>query len=271
MKFLVRDDDTCYYTQVEELENCYSKIYTEIPICLSVTPFRVAGKYFSSNQKPDAEIPLDSNRDLVNYLKERISLNHYDIALHGYSHIYYNDKNHQERTPEYAVNEGLLNKTTLGKTYLENTLNTKVSTFVPPSNAISKHGIDVIVNNEMNLMNIPGFRKRPKEWLSLMNTIKTRAWKLKYKYDIYPYLLYFENHKEMDSHLLYPSTDLDELLKRLEFVHSINGIFSLATHYHAFKQRIKSGQTIEYAFNKIIERLMQLNNVDYITYKQLWT
>ena len=43
MKFLIRDDDTCAMTRPEELEACYREIWDEIPVGLSVTPFRIPG------------------------------------------------------------------------------------------------------------------------------------------------------------------------------------------------------------------------------------
>jgi hypothetical protein len=38
MKFMVRDDDACGFTCVEELQNCYARIRDDVPVCLEVLP-----------------------------------------------------------------------------------------------------------------------------------------------------------------------------------------------------------------------------------------
>jgi len=271
MKFLIRDDDTCAFTSPRELDECYSDIYDQIPVCLSVTPFRIAGKYFETSDT-DTEHQLNSNQELVDYLQNGIKLNRFQIALHGYSHVYHNDLNHQVRTAEYAMNDGLMDKTIKAKAYLEHLLQTKINTFVPPSNVISRHGFESVVASRLNLMHVTSFRpsRRPFRMVNVFNFMRIKLWENLRKYPIYPFPLDFGDHMEMQSHLLYPSSRLEILLDQLEYTHSIGGVFSLATHYHAFSKRIASGETISYAFNKIIERALSKNDIEFIGYNQLW-
>lgn len=273
MKFLVRDDDPCYYTRVEELEHCYNKVYHEVPICLSVTPFRVAGKYFPDAANPEQEMPIHENNELVAYLKEGLNASHYELALHGYSHIYHNDISREGRVPEYYTSgKDLTRKTAKAIDYLNNLFDCEINTFVPPSNHISKTGIEAIVENNLNLMHVAGFRpnKRPFIWANLSNFVKTRLWHTRHDHPVYPFPIDFGDHQEMDSHMLYPKSELNILIDQLESVHQLGGAFVLATHYHAFGKKIKSGETIGYAFNKILEKAKSLDGVEFITYRDLW-
>ena len=74
MKFIIRDDDTCGFTRVDELENCYKNILPEIPVSLSITPFRISreGDSFSHNNILYKPYPLEKNEELVYFLKEKI-------------------------------------------------------------------------------------------------------------------------------------------------------------------------------------------------------
>jgi hypothetical protein len=37
--FIIRDDDTCFFTKPEDLEWAYKDIYDKYPITLAATPF----------------------------------------------------------------------------------------------------------------------------------------------------------------------------------------------------------------------------------------
>jgi len=285
MKFLIRDDDTCGFTKVEELQKCYHNIWQKIPVCLSVTPFRIPGCVdcipvsFYGKTTP---VALKENIDLVDFIKEGLRKKNLDIALHGYHHIIDLSKKDYLRINEldpriigreYLMGNNLEIKTFLGKEYLESLLDYKISTFVPPGNSISKEGIKAIAKNKMNLIGSPSFWRygtRPFHPSNFLNALKRFRWTKTNTSLKYPFIIDAHSHKEIAYYLLYPSTDLNALKAELDFCHSVNGVFILSTHYNAFHKKISSGETIGQALNEIIDYISGKNDVEYITYRELW-
>lgn len=285
MKFLIRDDDTCGFTKIEELERCYRNIWQEIPVCLSVTPFRIPGcvdfvpKELYGRTIP---LPLEDNRGLVDFLREGLKRNILDIALHGYHHFRelsdIENKEIEKLDPriigrEYFSGKYLETKTTHGKEYLESLFACRINTFVPPSNRISKEGIKAIAKNRMNLVGSPSLwriKERPFHLSNYLNAAKRFSWKMRTGNSRYPFVINCQTHKEVEYHTLYPDTDLDFLKEEIDFCHSVNGVFILSLHYHEVEKKIRTGETLEYALNEIINYVAGKTNVQYITYRELW-
>ena len=287
MKFIIRDDDACGYTKPEEIENFYKNIFPFIPICISVTPFRIPG-YFGEDpiefwgipKEYYGElypIPLIKNNELLSFLKNGINNEYIDVALHGYNHVSIKILKEQIKTKnyipqisgrEYLYSSDLLRKTKEGKKILEDLLDCKINTFVPPGNAISREGLEAIINNNLNLVGT-----YPHSWRIFKKpniAYKKIKWKIIHPGQKYPFILDFNNHKEITFYSLGPLSDLNKLKKELDFCYSVNGVFILSTHYHAFYKKIKSDQTVEYALHSIIEYANKKNNIEFIRYKELW-
>jgi hypothetical protein len=288
MKCIIRDDDTCALTRVEELENCYGSV--DVPVCLSVTPFRIPGEYpgytGDAAGKPQA---LERNRELVAYLKEGYTNKKYDFAMHGYHHVHWQGEAGEPAGldpdfsdtgrpwwREYLYGNDLLNKTAEGKQYLERVLDCRITTFVPPGNAISRQGLEAVICHGLNLIGVPKLRlfgnpQRPSSINNYLNAARRMFWRLRHvRCNKYPFVLDFGDHKEVDYYLLYPSTDLGKLMEDIDFVHSVDGIFILSTHYYAFDRKIASGETIRDALGKVLEYLHAKDGVDFIDYHELW-
>ena len=68
MRFLIRDDDTCGVTRVNDLERCYASVWKYAPVCFSVTPFRMPAKAdwvpkeFFGSLDP---VALEENNELI--------------------------------------------------------------------------------------------------------------------------------------------------------------------------------------------------------------
>jgi len=268
VKFLIRDDDTCGFTKVEEL-NFRNGL------------FGIPHNYLG-NTTP---IPLGDNSELVSFLKEGLRNGWLDIALHGYHHVVsnsgrfkknFNSNDVRQVGREYLYGNNLREKTQKGKQYLEEILNYKINAFIPPGNAISKKGLQAIIKQKLNLLGVPSLgrhilKQRPFNIYNFVNAFKYHIWKIRYGYQAkYPFVLNFRSHKEIACSLLYPSSDLNFLKKEINFVDSVNGVFILSTHYHAFKKKIASGETIEYALHAILDYVSLKKNVEYITYRDLW-
>ena len=41
MKFAIRDDDTCYFTDPADLERVYHDVWEQVPVCLATVPFAI--------------------------------------------------------------------------------------------------------------------------------------------------------------------------------------------------------------------------------------
>src|SRR5712671_8191627 len=89
MKFAIRDDDACYFTEPSELARVYHDVWDRVPVCLATVPCAIgyerAGiprEHWHSGEA----FPLDRNTALVAALKELLASRRATIALHGYSH-----------------------------------------------------------------------------------------------------------------------------------------------------------------------------------------
>ena len=74
MKFAIRDDDTSYFTQPEQLEQVYHDVWDRVPIGLAVVP-HAAG--FADKAIPDKywdagrAVPLEENPAIVQALRDQ--------------------------------------------------------------------------------------------------------------------------------------------------------------------------------------------------------
>jgi hypothetical protein len=269
VKFLIRDDDTCAFTAPEELEKCYDHIWNAIPINLSITPFRVPGRYRSVPREfygREDPIPLAQNQELVAFLKENKRGKRVHIAMHGYHHTM------SCGLPEYMGGKDLFAKTKKGKAYLEEVLGCLITTFVPPNNGIAREGFEAIVGNGLNMVNIPPFSPRgcrSFRFANIMNFSKVAYFRLIKKMQ-YPYVLCFPDHKEVSFYSITPDQHLDFLINGFKKCARVDGVFILAVHYHAFERRIKTGQKIADVVNLLVKMASRENHVQYLTWEELW-
>ncbi len=147
MNLYLRDDDTSFFTTKEELCSAFDGIWEYGPINLAVIPYSVftenhgiKGEYF---QDPTKEYFIGNNRELVSFLKRKISENKVSIMLHGYSHYYFptTSLNYPFGIPEFLYLENQRDKILKAKNDLENLFNVEIKWFIPPSNSLSKETI----------------------------------------------------------------------------------------------------------------------------------
>ena len=232
--FAIRDDDTSYYTHPEELAAVYKGIWDTVPVSLSVIPFSTPFKngYFMRNDlKSEPLKALEENQELVSFLHELLEKQKIEIMLHGYSHEYKNINGKWVPECLWKPTQQLEIEIPEGKKYLEELLATRIEVFVPPSNRITRFGIEIIEREGLNLSGIMGpFGDRP---LSL-GYLKAwwRRWNWWFRYGRpYPYVLEVGKHKELVAYSLTPSTDWYEIKRTLKFCAQINAPFVVATHY----------------------------------------
>ncbi|MBU8869988.1 MAG: DUF2334 domain-containing protein [Gemmatimonadales bacterium] len=269
MKFLIRDDDACAFTSPKELIKSYGEIWTEVPVGLSVTPFRVPGnahtvpKSFRTITTP---LPLETNPEIVAFLKELQVGGMAQILLHGYDHTLPNGK------PEYAGATDLLAKTQRGKEYLEKLLDCRLDTFVPPNNGILRAGVEAIASCGLNLLNTPALLRpshRPVRPENITNFLRVNYFR-RIKRMKYPYPLNFCDHMELACHALTPSQNLESILDAFVNCQRENGVFVVATHYHAFDRKLKSGESIRQALNILLDLAAGVPGIQFPTFSQVW-
>lgn len=244
MKFAIRDDDTCYFTSPDELERVYGDVWQRVPVCLATVPFTVG---YPRAGIPESEwhsgrsFPLESNPDLVVWLRQRLAERRVTVALHGYTHQDYPDGF------EFQVAPDLDRRAVEGRAYLERVLGVPIRVFVPPHNALSKRGLDAVSRAGLNVLgSFLSFRpaNRPWDGHTLSNWWRIHSFRRATGRDrsvplVYPHPLRYRRHAEFGCHSLIPSTTIEQLIEGVEEARRFGGDFCLATHYWEVDGRLK--------------------------------
>jgi predicted deacetylase len=244
VKVALRDDDTCYFTAPETLERVYHDVWDRLPVCLATVPFAIGYERKGIPQEhwtSGEAFAIEKNEALVPFLKAQLAARRVSIALHGYTHQDYPDGYEFQAAPdpERRVHEGLA--------YLQSTLGTSISVFVPPHNALSKRGMAAVSAAGLNLLgSFLSFRPSMRQWdaHTLQNWWRVRAYRSasgRSKRDqfVYPHVLRYANHSEFGCHSLIPGTTVDSLVAGFEEARRAGGDFCIATHYWEVDQALK--------------------------------
>lgn len=237
MRIAVRDDDTCFYTRPEELEQAFGNL-EDFPVTLSVVPFTVwehAGTYpYGMHPGRTGYAPLEENAALVAYLKERILAGRYSIALHGIHHEYRcNALGDWEPETAWMDADSLQKELAHARAYLEQVLDTSVSVFAAPSNAVSQKCASAL--DVLGLHVNCNYCKRFERELSLpylKNYLKSNLFRL-LTGTRYCGILQERNHKEM---ALFEFVSEERLKKQLEWCMKTGTDLVIYTHYWDLNQ-----------------------------------
>lgn len=244
MKVALRDDDTCYFTAPEELERVYHDVWDRLPVCLATVPHAIGyQRHGIPREHWDSGVafPIEQNPALVTFLREHIANGRVSIALHGYTHEDFPGGFEFQAAPdpERRVREGLA--------YLQMTLQSSISIFVPPHNALSKRGMAAVSAARLNLLgSFLSFRPSLRPWdaHTLTNWRRVRAYRAatnRSKQDafVYPFVLRYARHSEFGCHSLIPGTTVEQLMAGFEEARRAGGDFCIATHYWEIDQTLK--------------------------------
>ncbi len=231
MKFAIRDDDTSYFTKPQELEKAFGDL-TGIPVSLSVIP---NAKSNHGNVFPYGKDPFDreygnvgDNLELVSYINKGIAKGKYEILMHGIHHEYYridNDWIPEMMNIDYSEAVTLIKKY---RKYLEETFNTKINTFVAPSNMMNKfifRALDKIGMNTMSVLSKKFDRDISIHYLKYY--IKRNINKATKQFDAIGVMKY-KNHKEL---YMYIFKDFESAWKKYNLCKKYNLPFVFYTHY----------------------------------------
>ena len=242
--FAVRDDDCSYFTNPEQLDQVYGAYWERLPISLAVIPFAVPvhkGRVLGEGFDPARPMPLEENRPLVRYLREKVCKGQVEILLHGHTHEYAQTRAGWQ--PEYVWKpaERLARETLQGKQYLEQLLNTRIQVFVPPSDRIGAGGVAAVRKAGLNLSGAMGLGgDRPLSWDYCLAYAKRWGTRLLHGTH-YPSTLRYGGHAELAAYTLTACVDQADLKSKLMHPRLRDAPFVLATHYWEFAEQVDMG------------------------------
>ena len=235
MKFAIRDDDTCFFTKPSELEDAYDFIDKGC-ISLSVVPYTVPihkDNVFPYGQGIDYGFyDINSNPELLDYLRNQAANGKYDILLHGYSHEYSKVNGIWTAEMIWKSQQQLEQELTKGKRHLEELLGKKISVFVAPNNSINQKAISVIEELGMNYSGIIQKNDRKINARYLINFIRRWGYRAILKIP-YPGVLNYGKHKEL---IAFTLDNYDRLIKEYQACKKRGEPFVVYSHYWQINQ-----------------------------------
>jgi len=270
VKFAIRDDDTCYFTDPADLERVYEDVWDQVPICLATVPFAIGYERTGIPREHwhdgDA-FALERNSELTTFIRSLVGRRRATIALHGYTHQDYPDGFEFQAAPdpERRVSDGLR--------YLRETLpSTEISLFVPPHNALSKRGLAAVGAAGLNILGSflsfrPSLRpwdyRTPANWLRITQ-FRRATGRAKGDGLIYPFVLRYADHAEFGCHSLIPGTTFDQLTRAFDEARLAGGDFCLATHYWEVDASMKR------VLLTLLEYAARFRDVRFVTAEELF-
>jgi hypothetical protein len=269
MRVALRDDDTCFFTAPEELDRVYHDVWDRLPVCLATVPHAIGYERAGIPREhwhSGRAFPLAQNMALTGFLRDQIARGRVSIALHGYTHEDFPGGYEFEAAPdpERRVREGLA--------HLRTALQTDISIFVPPHNALSKRGLAAVSASRLNLLgSFLSFRPSLRPWdaQTLGNWWRVRAYRTatgRSKGDpfIYPFVLRYGCHSEFGCHSLIPGTTVEQLWSGFEEARKAGGDFCIATHYWEIDQTLKD------VLRRFLDRLGTVTGVRFVRAEALF-
>jgi hypothetical protein len=270
MKVALRDDDTSYFTRPDAIEAVYHDIWQRAPVCLAVVPFAIGYPnpgIPSAHWHSGVSFPLDRNGAVVECLRQWIAAGRVTVALHGYTHQDFPNGYEFQAAPDPE------RRIADGRSFLQRVLDTRISVFVPPHNALSRRGLAAVSAAGLNLLgSFLSFRPsmRPWEWRTLPNFWRVRRFRAatgRRKQDqfVYPYVLRYGRHAEFGCHSLIPGTTAEQLIRGFNDARARGGDFCLATHYWEIDRVLRD------VLVRFLDHASRFSDVKFVTAEELFT
>jgi len=289
MIFSIRDDDTNYFTSPSDLEEAYSSIWEICPVTLFLVPYIkgnwkywVRERYFNyknldfDEYKNDNKIyPIGENKDLVDFLKNKIKQGQVELGIHGIHH-----KNLEKNLPqiksnrvenaEFLTHQNLTQKLAEAKKYLENIFEQTISVFSPPQNLINSNGANAIKKCNLSIVRNRATKKVFQNFheIGIENSIKILNHSIQKSFfknssNQYPNLLKINNTIEIPHYPFQPLTNLNDLKKNLKMIKRNNGIFVISTHYYALQKSFDPNLNMK---SELLTLIKELNDDEGISF-----
>ena len=238
IKLAIRDDDLNAFTKLKDIVKLYEPI-GKFPISFAVIPYvtDVLGgcPETKGNKTP---CPLDSNEEIVSWLRESLSNKKCDVLLHGITHEYHFDRK-GGKIPEMVWRNGdnVVKAISDSKAYLQALLNCKITCFVAPNNIISKQSLDAVVRNDLDFSGIiPVGFQRGFTFRNVSNYCKRFIVRGLYNIQ-YPGVLDYGNHLEINACGL---RSLDYLKKIFDYCQKKKLPMVLNVHYWNLRDNVEN-------------------------------
>lgn len=265
----LRDDDTNFFTEPEELEYCYGEFWGKLPLTLAAIPF-VHGSERRILQLPDQEhkyralrewelsataeelseyhdiFPIGLNDKLVEELKKKIVAEKIEIAQHGVNHKYteYGEEMLSKNMGLVAIRDG--------KEYLTKVFEQPIRVFVPPANTI-----DNICADHLKALNLELFccgsmvfsKKRTKIVKAIMNPTGTIEAMTIRKQG------YNKPVRNRGGYIITSSITYDAEKEKKDILDLVNksldkyGFASITSHYRLLSDKYEKGKKYDYRKN----------------------
>jgi hypothetical protein len=265
MKFLLRDDDTSYWTKPGDLESAFAHVWDTAPVSLACVPNvrgAAPGVVRQDNSTDENYYLISENEEIVRFIGELVKQGRASVMQHGWSHEDFADGS------EYVAARDLENRTAEGKAILLDTFGGEILTFVPPHNSIGRSGTNAVAKEGMDILH--AFSHRPLERNldipNITNFVRTLFMYVRYSKKrrwAHPYK--FGDHLELGSYLLNRFTNVDEMKRSIDYVNDRDGAFCLATHYWEIN---RDGLHVQ--LEQIIDYASGLPDVEFVTDSGLW-
>ena len=273
----LRDDDTNFFTTVEELRTAYGPLWGTTPVTLAVIPFA----HGSERKIFDVEIPYEKkfhnlrqwelnasaeelseyhkvhpvgdNKELVDEISTLAAEGKVEIAQHGVFHRY------TEYGAELLGDRMSFAMLRDGKEYLEKVFGCGVHTLIPPGNVIDLTVIDYMNRLGMHLFSSGRIRAKNR-WETIETYIRhpesfadrkrETPQPLHHRYGIH----YF------GSHTFEEGCNAGRILEDIKKELSQCGFSALGTHYRFLQE--KNNRTI---YHKMIEEIASFDGIQFVT------
>lgn len=231
VKLVLRDDDCNFFTRVEDIESVYRDI-SFFPVTFAVVP-TVTDCYGGCPETKNNTTPrfVGDNKELTDYLKQRVGKGSCDICMHGITHGYkFTSKGMKIPEMQWRENEDTQLEKEIGlhKNQLEQLFETSINWFVAPSNRLMRNGIRAVYRNAMNYSGIiPIDFQRDYTLKSLYNYNKRFIIRALYGLP-YPGVLDYGTHKELNA---CNTINYDYLIRMFHYCEKMNSPMAINVHY----------------------------------------
>lgn len=231
MVFAIRDDDTCFFTDPEELSNAYDFV-KEGTISLSCIPYCYPYHKETNPFKTDFEpgyYDIANNPELTEYIEKGIQSKRFEIMLHGFSHEYKRFNEVYQAEMMWKSYDQLKEELYFGKNHLEKLFGIQIKTFVAPNNLISKDCVAVLGELELNYSGTiwKHFGERKIDGYYIRNYLHRTLYYLRYKMP-YSGIYRYKHHLELYAHNIKSVSDGIRIYKRCK---EENLPFVIYNHY----------------------------------------
>jgi hypothetical protein len=234
MKFVIRDDDLSYYTDLQQIKRLYEPLFERgFKVSFATIPRerKVEHKEDRALYKQYDEYGwVGDNASLVNYIKGLVDKDFVEIMQHGFDHSYciVDGKKFIGECIQ-KKQDILLKDFEEGKRHLEDIFGRRIVSFVPPSNQIDAKTVLVLKKIDIRFLSgliLPSFNRKL-DYQNFSNWVISCAYRI-CRGHRFPYPMKNGSMKELT---YYSLATLSDLKSQFDYCLCHNAPFVFAVHY----------------------------------------